>query len=236
MFRHGYQKANDSSKEWPIMEVKDHQDPYADPWEQLREEKQKRTTKSRESRMRNEERAGNLPRGTTTRVLKSRDKTRQAGKTGGNLDKVLPAGVPVDLGSTKGDDSVQNTRLRGKASTINALRSAQLSTASLGRFDKVVEGEPERKQAAKSKKRKFESATDKRVIAKEAEKSLRLFKAVVEGGGAEKEKARKKGRLAKGETAYDYDFDDGLGPSSFRKKKGRAGAGKMKKMTKKRVK
>ena len=51
-----------------------------------------------------------------------------------------------------------------------------------------------------------------------------------------KDKLRRKGQFAKGETAYDYDFDDGLGPSTFHKKKGRAGAGKMRKMTKKRVK
>jgi hypothetical protein len=115
--------------------------------------------------------------------------------------------------------------------------AAQRSTASIGRFDKVVEGEPEKKLAAAStKKRRFESVTDKKVLATEAEKSLKLFKAVVEGGGAERDKARKKGRLATGETAYDYDFNDGLGASTFRKKKGRAGAGKMKKMTKKRVK
>jgi len=51
-------------------------------------------------------------------------------------------------------------------------------------------------------------------------------------GGKEKELAKKKGGLANGETACDYDYDDGLGPSSFCKK-GRAGVGKM---TKKRAK
>jgi hypothetical protein len=56
------------------------------------------------------------------------------------------------------------------------------------------------------------------------------------GGGAAREKAKRNGSLARGETAYDYDFDDGLGASSFRKKKGRAGMGKLKKITKKRVK
>ena len=87
-----------------------------------------------------------------------------------------------------------------------------------------------------AKKRHFESATDRKVTSTEADRSMKLLKAVVDGGGAEKERARKKGKLAKGETAYDYDFDDGLGPSTFRKKKGRAGAGKVKKMTKKRAK
>jgi hypothetical protein len=85
------------------------------------------------------------------------------------------------------------------------------------------------------KKRKFESTTDKNVIATEAERSMKVLKSLSSGGVA-KEKDRKKGRLATGETAYDYDYDDGLGASTFRKKKGRAGAGKMKKMTKKRTK
>jgi hypothetical protein len=56
------------------------------------------------------------------------------------------------------------------------------------------------------------------------------------GSTKEKDRDVKKGRYAKGETAYDYDFDDGLGAGSFKKKKGRAGAGKMKKLTKARIK
>ena len=64
---------------------------------------------------------------------------------------------------------------------------------------------------------------------------MKILKAVMNGGVA-KEKAIRKGHLANGETAYDYEYSDGLGASSFRKKKGRAGAGKMKKMTKKRAK
>lgn len=238
MFRHGFQKANDDSKEWPIMEVKGNADPFEDPWERMREEKRTRTDKNVESRMRNEERAGNLAKGTTNRVLKSHAKTRQAGKVAGNMDRdnVPPTGVPVDLRPTKTSGPIQSTK-RGKASTLAALAAVQKSTASMGRFDKIVEGEPERKKVLDgSKKRKYTSSTDKKVIATETDRSMKLFRAAVEGGGAEKEKARKKGKLAKGETAYDYEYDDGLGPSSFRKKKGRAGAGKMKKMTKKRVK
>ena len=118
-----------------------------------------------------------------------------------------------------------------------ALLATQRSTASLGKFDKMRQDEPERAKAFSkaAKKRKFESATDKTVMAQESERSMKLLQSL--GGGAvAKEKARKKGRLATGETAYDYDYEDGLGASTFRKKKGRAGAGKLKKMTKKRVK
>ena len=39
MFRTGKDKANDDSKEWPIMEVKRNKDPYEDPWEKARDAK-----------------------------------------------------------------------------------------------------------------------------------------------------------------------------------------------------
>jgi regulator of ribosome biosynthesis len=239
MFRHGYNKANDSAKEWPIMEIKEGQDPFDDPWQAQREAKKAKVDKNVENRLKNQERAGALPKGTAGKVLKGRAKVRQAGSEGGNRDRDgLPAGLPVDLQRTKlSEDVAAKPALRGKKSTVDALLAVQRSTASLGKFDKMREGEPERKKSlAAAKKRKYESATDKKVLSTEAERGMKVLKAVVDGGGAAKERAIKKGKFAKGETAYDYDYNDGLGDSSFRKKKGRAGAGKMKKMTKKRVK
>lgn len=216
------------------MEVGAKDDPFDDPWEKLRDSKRARTEKNLESRMKNQERVGNLAKGTTNRVLKSREKSRTAGKLAGNADRdnVPPIGVPVDI---KGEGG--GARLRGKVSTVAALEAVQRSTASLGKFDKVLEGEPERKKTlAKLKKRKYESATDKKVITTEGQKSMKILDAVINGGGVAKEKAIRKGQYAKGETAYDYEFNDGLGAATFKKKKGRAGAGKMKKMTKKRAK
>lgn len=239
MYRHGFEKANKKDKEWPIMEVGANDDPFDDPWEKLRDAKKARVDKNVESRMKNEERAGNLAKGATNRVMKGKEKAYKAGKEGGRMDTtdtaVLPTGVPVDL--TNGNTAATATKLRGKSSTVAALKAVQQSTASLGKFDKMREGEPERKKTlSKMKKRKYESATDKKVISSEGETSMKILNAVMNGGGAAKEKAIRKGQLARGETAYDYEYDDGLGSSSFRKKKGRAGAGKMKKMTKKRVK
>lgn len=242
MFRHGYQKANDTAKVWPIMEVNPNDDPFADPWEKEREEKRGKVERNVENRMRNQERAGHLSKGTTTRVLKSREKTRKAGTEAGNADRdhPLPAGVPVDLRGARSADNASapsSAMQRGKTSINKALKATQRSTASLGKFDKMRDGEPERKKSVTSlKKRKLESSTDKKVTANEAQRGLKVLRSVIEGGGVTREKARKKGKLATGETAYDYDFDDGLGASTFKKKKGRAGAGKMKKMTKKRVK
>jgi regulator of ribosome biosynthesis len=212
-YRHGYEKANKNDKEWPIMEVKASEDPFDDPWERARDAKRTRTDKNVENRMRNEERTGGLAKGTTNRVLKSRERSRTEGKIGGNMDRdnVLPTGVPVDL---------KAAQKRGKDSTLAALAATQRSTASLGQFDQMRQGEPERRKAlAKLKKRKFELATDKKVIATEGEKSMKILNTVVNGGGVAKEKAKRKGMLAKGETAYDYDYDDGLGPSTFKKKK-----------------
>ena len=243
MYRHGYQKANDDSKEWPILEVKDNEDPFADPWERQRESKRSKVEKNTEQRMRNQERAGMLAKGTTTRFLKSQDRSRQAGRAAGNKDrddvtsvKVLPAGVPVDLKPTKSSGPLSSAK-RGKDSTVSALLATQRSTASMGRFDKMREDEPERKKALSGmKKRKYETATDKKTVQMERERNQKVLNNVVEGGGAVKERQIRKGKYAKGETAYDYEYDDGLGPSSFKKKKGRAGVGKTKKLTKKRMK
>jgi regulator of ribosome biosynthesis len=166
---------------------------------------------------------------------------RNAGRAGGSTDRdrLPPAGVPVDLASRKSERNDKGEVLkRGKESTVKALLATQRSTASLGKFDKMREGEPERKKANdKSKKRKqiLGSSTDPKVMSTEYDRSMKLLKTVV-NGGVQKEKDRKKGKLATGETAYDYDYNDGLGPSSFRKKKGRAGVGKLKKMTMKRAK
>eukprot|EP00522_Entomoneis_paludosa_P005012 CAMPEP_0172471646 /NCGR_PEP_ID=MMETSP1065-20121228/67924_1 /TAXON_ID=265537 /ORGANISM="Amphiprora paludosa, Strain CCMP125" /LENGTH=626 /DNA_ID=CAMNT_0013229753 /DNA_START=33 /DNA_END=1914 /DNA_ORIENTATION=- len=250
MFRHGFNKANDgatgggSSKEWPIMEVKGGDDPFADPWEKQREAKRARVDKNTEQRLRNQERTGNLAKGTTHRLMKNREKTRQAGKKGGNLDRdgissvqvLATGGVPVDLKATKTSGPVDSLK-RGKQSTLAALAATQRSTASMGRFDKLRQDEPERrnissKNGSAREKRKAQTGSS---LQKERERSLQVLKTVVSGGGAAKERDIKKGRYAKGETAYDYDFNDGLDASSFRKKKGRGGAGMAKKMTKKRI-
>jgi regulator of ribosome biosynthesis len=217
MFRHGYEKANAKGKEWPIMEIGATDDPFDDPWEKLRDSKRARTEKNLESRMKNQERTGSLAKGTTNRVIKSREQNRNSGKEGGNADRdnVLPTGVPVDLQSGAGE-----AKKRGKVSTTAALKAVQRSTASMGKFDQMREGEPERrKMLNKMKKRKLESATDKKVVASESQKSLKILNAVMTGGGAAKDKAIRKGKLAKGETAYDYEYNDGLGASTFKKKK-----------------
>jgi regulator of ribosome biosynthesis len=213
------------------MEVKDGEDPFADPWEKIRDGKRARVEKNLESRMRNQERAGVLPKGTATRTLKSKGRTREKGKMGGNADRdnvksnAAPPGIPVDLSASK-RDAPMTSQLRGKDSISAALTKTAVSTASLGRFDRLRDGEPTRKSAgsggvSNSKKRKLASATDKAVLSTETAKDMKLLRTVLDGGGVAKEKARIKGQLSKGETAYDYEFNDGLGASTYKKKKGR---------------
>ncbi|KAL7530766.1 hypothetical protein ACHAXR_003661 [Thalassiosira sp. AJA248-18] len=238
-------KANAGPESWPIIEVKKNDDPLADPWEAIRNEKKSRINKNVEARMRNAERDGTLERGSAnkfgknaTRLEKQRDIAKEKERKRG---LIAPVGVPLD---------VKSDAQRGKPSTKLALRATQVSTASLGKFDKQREGEPERQLLSKSihgKKRKQIDAggggggggggTNKKFLQSEAQKSVDILQKVMNGGSSkEKERDVKRGKYARGETAYDYEFDDGLGAGSFKKKKGRAGMGKMKKVTKKRIK
>lgn len=207
------------------MEVGAEDDPYADPWEKQREDKRERVEKNVANRMKNEERAGNLTKGATNRAIKGLQQKYISGKEGGRKDSSsmpLPTGLPVDLLNTNNPNN--DNKMRGKKSTLAALKAVQTSTASLGKFDKMREGEPERKKTstAKLKKRKFENLTDKKVTMTEGQSSMKILNAVMNGGGVSKAKAARKGQLATGETAYDYEFNDGLGASSFRKKKVRS--------------
>ncbi len=237
-YRYGYDRANkedSKDKEWPIMEVKRGDDPFSDPWEKIRDAKRSRVEKNLESRMLNQERAGLLSRGSTKKTMKSRTVSRQQGKDGGGAAALLPKGIPIDLkNAEKGTAGavMTNGRKRGKELTHAALLATQRSTASLGKFDRMLEGEPERK--APVRKRKFDIATASS-SSNEVAKGMKVLHTVL-NGGAKRDKAKRDGSLAKGETAYDYDFDDGLGPGSFKKKKGRAGSGKIRKVTKKRIK
>lgn len=230
----GRQKAGGSaSDEWPIMEVGGNDDPYADPWEKKRDERRAKVEKNLENRLRNREKAGLLPKGTASRTVKSRAAAVTRGKEGNAKDviEVRPThGVPVDLRPNKRSDAAA-PRQRGAELTTGALRAAQRSTASLGTFDRVREGEPER--AKPIRRRRFDPVTG--AADAERDRGRKVLERVL-SGGRKRDLEIRRGAREKGETAYDYDYDDGLGPSSFKKKKGRAGAGKMRKMTKKRAK
>jgi len=210
------------------MEVKRNDDPFDDPWEKARDAKKDRVDKNTMNKMRNAEKSGELERGTTSRIMKAKDYEREKGRAGGRLDMKnfsdIPAGVPMDMAEKQ----------RGKDKTKLALLATQRSTASMGKFDQMRDGEPERKKAmAGLKKRKFESGTAKDGAKVEAKKSMKVLQNIISGGGRAKELAIRRGEHARGETGHDYEYNDGLGASKYKKKKGRAGIGKMSKVTKK---
>ena len=62
-----------------------------------------------------------------------------------NVSSVNIPGVPVDLQATKKSGPISSMK-RGKDSTVSALLATPRSTASMGRFDKMREDEPERKK------------------------------------------------------------------------------------------
>jgi len=232
-YRTGYDKASSPNDplSWPIMEVRRNDDPFADPWEKARDAKKDRVDKNTMNKMKNAENAGDLEKGTSRRIIKGKQAEREKGRVGGRLDmknfKNIPTGIPMDMAKMQ----------RGKDKTKLALLATQTSTASLGKFDQMREGEPERRKSiAGLKKRKFESGTSKEVVQSEAKKTMKILENVITGGGKSKERAIRRGEHARGETGHDYDFDDGLGPSKYKKKKGRAGIGKMSKVTKKMAK
>ena len=240
-------KANAGPESWPIIEVKKNDDPMANPWEKLRDEKKSRVSKNVEARVRNAERSGVLDRGSANKLVKNNKRLEKQRDIAREKDMKrgleAPVGVPTDLKSRDAK--------RGKPSTALALKATQVSTASLGKFDKQREGEPE-KQLHKSihgntnKKRKSQimmdgsssgGGTNKKFLASEAQKSTDILSRVMNGTSSkQREREIKKGKYARGETAYDYEYDDGVGDGKFKKKKGRAGMGKMKKVTKKRIK
>ena len=101
------------------MEVKEGQDPFEDPWQRQREAKRSRIDKNTESRMKNQERAGALPKGTSRKVMKNLSRTRETGKGSSERD-APPVGVPVDLKPAKGNNEKIHPAKRGKESTLAA--------------------------------------------------------------------------------------------------------------------
>mmetsp|Transcript_22121 Transcript_22121/g.50580 ORF Transcript_22121/g.50580 Transcript_22121/m.50580 type:complete len:372 (-) Transcript_22121:76-1191(-) len=223
-YRYGYGRVEGKDKEWPIMEVKGGKNPYADPWEEEREAKKRRVEKNLEGQLRNWERSGIIPQGSAGRVVRARATAREKGKDGHAKGSVIPSGLPVDM---------QKNSQKGKIGLSGALRAAQSSTASIGQFDTMREGEPDRAVATKMKRRKFEDGVSRTSSSLEKERNKKVLESVISGNATKSDRAKKDKKLARGETAHDYDFHDGLGEHNFKKKKGRAGVGKMKKITKK---
>ncbi len=224
--RYGYGSAKNGEMETPIMDaVKD--DPYADPWAHARDAKKAKVEKNTVQRMRNMERQGLAAKGAARKLEKKYESDRETRAR-------APAGVPVDMKSTKGG-MVNRTEKRGAASTLKALALTRSSTASMGKFDEIKAGEKVKTGRLTGEQKRNKKADIRSGGVNDSERGLKVLQSVLTGS-AKKEKARKQGKLSKGETGHDYDYEDGLGEQGFRKKKGRAGQGKMRKITKKNIK
>lgn len=55
--RYGYKRANNGIEDIPIVEIKEGQDPYADPWSEERKEKKQRVQKNAKNQIQNTKRA-----------------------------------------------------------------------------------------------------------------------------------------------------------------------------------
>jgi len=127
--RFGYKRGKNGIEDIPIVEVKPGDDPYADPWSEEKKSKKERVEKNQKNQIKNEFRA----------------QKSKGGNKSASFDPVKTPGIPLDMNTT------QNKR--GKAGVKSALKLAQVSTASMGRFDNYRPGEPERKLSGN--KRKF---------------------------------------------------------------------------------
>lgn len=128
--RFGYKRTKNGLQEQAIVEIKPGDDPYADPWAEDRKQKKARVDKNEKQQQKNQMRA-------------VKAKGKGSGVTAYSPEAV--PGIPLELTGKQAK--------RGKGGVKNALKLAQLSTASMGRFDDYRTGEPERKLAGN--KRKF---------------------------------------------------------------------------------
>ncbi|GLD98817.1 hypothetical protein PINS_up007535 [Pythium insidiosum] len=194
----GYKRAGDDLKDWAI-EVKEGE--TEDPWTKRKQAKRARVEKNVKQQL------NNLKNG-------------RGKQTNGSAK--APAGIPVELMST---DDVK-AKQRGKDGTMKTLQKVQFSTASMGKFDKMREGEMERKQ--KGKRNKFLPLTG--AEDKEKERSMSALKLVL---GREE-------NAGKGNRSSRDDDDEGEGrkgkkrggPKLKRVTKGQANKGMKKRRTK----
>jgi len=161
--RHGYKQGADDLKDW-MVPVKKGENPYVDPWEKADLEKKQRVLNNKMSQMRNIERANKI--------------------LGKNKPSV-PAGIPLQL--DMGEGTVNGLTGQGKqarakprgediASKKARLAKVQTSTASLGKFDKKVSGEPGRPQYSSRKSRRSLMDT-----ASEKDRDVKTLKQILEG-------------------------------------------------------
>jgi len=206
--RYGYKRAGDQGPNVPWIELKPGQENSEDPFADMRASKKAKVAKNMLQQIRNKQKSDEV-----NGVVKPK------------------AGIPVDLINTSqgAAGAGKKPMQRGKKNTLGALSMVQQSTASMGKFDEKRESEPERRVTGK--RRKFKANIEKGGQQAEKEGYLKLLNQVMISKGKSKQDSKKQ---SASDLAY-YDAIEG-DDKDYRKKKGRAGAGKATKITKKRAK
>lgn len=110
--RFGYKRINNGLEDIPIVEVKQGQDPYADPWEEDRKNKKERIDKNKKNQLQNMKKAQH--------ILNKKNPNK--------FDSATIPGIPVEFNpKTSGNNK------RGKQGLKKTLQLVQNSTQSLGR-------------------------------------------------------------------------------------------------------
>ena len=175
--RFGYKRIKNGLEDTPIVEVKKGQDPFADPWAEETKSKKDNIKKNLKNQQRNQGRADaamGKPRQPAPgkkygKTIKLRVPSPSCTITHNEhlkpiitirltyfhyydtypTDATTTPGIPLDLDTNSGAGKQQ----RGKQGVRRALQLVQHSTASMGRFDEMRQGEPKRK--IQGKKRSF---------------------------------------------------------------------------------
>lgn len=181
----GYKRAGDDMKDWAVeMKAGD----AADPWTKRKQDKRARVEKNLKAQ------ANNLVRSVRTQssvclcanfpvhpFLLLPQKQGRGKQPASGLR--APAGIPVELMNT---DDVK-AKQRGKEGVSKTLEKVQFSTASMGKFDKMRDGEKERKLTGK--RNKFLPLTGAEKT--EKERSMNVLKHVL---GREENAGKNKGK------------------------------------------
>lgn len=194
--RWGYKRAKNGVEDAAIVEVKPGEDPNVDPWTQAQEAKSARVAKNLQQQAKNK----GMGRGTSIlapgtkpgkRVGKREREAMAAATAAGPPAPVY--GLPVDLPATKkhvqapggpGAASEEGGKAvpkkRGKVAGLKALEVAQQSTASLGKFDAKLAGEPEKKV---KKVRKVAPVADSKSLVEESKRMNSVLSTVLRPKG-----------------------------------------------------
>mmetsp|Transcript_70079 Transcript_70079/g.137773 ORF Transcript_70079/g.137773 Transcript_70079/m.137773 type:complete len:385 (-) Transcript_70079:187-1341(-) len=235
--RYGFNRAYGEG-EVPIMEVKTGQDPFEDPWEREKNEKKARVSKNVGQQLKNDERTG-----------------RRVASIKATMPVDLPEGRGAFAASFNGQnksgganaEGASKPSQRGKEGVSKTLTLVQNSTASMGAFDVRRQGEPGQRLAAGSRKEKVANDLTKSGMASEKARNDKMLGRVLnavdkpaqpkfKGSRGERIEARKRSREFHPLDDAPFQNLGGGDAGEYKKKKGRAAAGKMTKMTKKRIK